>query len=306
MSGTRTLNLHSRAVEAAPTSQKPRQAPQDTQSEPGSERATSPASVAILRRSYSDVLASRPPSREAERFGMETQSSPVRGNEPGPRLVSAPGISVENVNKNVLRELKPARDELSQPASSRDDGNDENENPWTEVKRRQSSRRVHGLRFARGRPRREASSEHRATFQAAEKSLTPEERARIERRSYSISQVSPERRSVSSRGEGPSQPKEKGIDPREWGNVNWSEGELDMEVQKTLLKQGRERKQKAEKRAKKLRLTNEATAKERAASILSSRRDRSAGATSAQYRSESRELGMKPANLMLVLESPVS
>jgi len=145
------LNLHSRAVEATPTSQKPRQAPQDTQSEPGSERATSPASVAILRRSYSDVLASRPPSREAERFGMETQSSPVRGNEPGPRLVSAPGISVENVNKNVLRELKPARDELSQLASSRDDGNDENENPWTEVKRRQSSRRVHGLRFARGK-----------------------------------------------------------------------------------------------------------------------------------------------------------
>ncbi len=117
-----------------------------------------------------------------------------------------------------MRELKPTRDELSQPASSRDDGDDENENPWTEVKHRRSLRRVHGPRFARGRPRREVSSEHRATFQAAEKSLTLEERARIECRSYSISQVSPERRSMSSRGKGPSQPKEKGIDPREWGN----------------------------------------------------------------------------------------
>ncbi len=48
MSGTRTLNLRSRVVETAPTSQKPRQAPQDTQSEPGSERATSPASVAMF------------------------------------------------------------------------------------------------------------------------------------------------------------------------------------------------------------------------------------------------------------------
>jgi len=134
MSGTRTLNLHSCAVEAAPTSQKPRQAPQDTQSEPSSERATSPTSVAILRHSYSDILASRPPSREAECFRTETQSFPVRYHELGPRLVSAPGISVENVNKNVLRELKPIRDELSQLASSRNDGNDENENPWTEVK----------------------------------------------------------------------------------------------------------------------------------------------------------------------------
>ncbi len=72
-----------------------------------------------------------------------------------------------------------------------------------------------------------------------------------------------------------------------------------MEVQKTLLKQGREHKQKAEKRVKKkLRLANEATAKERAASILSSQRNRSVGATSAQHRSESRELGMKPTNLM--------
>jgi len=127
------------------------------------------------------------------------------------------------------------------------------------------------LRFARGRPHCEVSSEHRAAFQAAEKSLTPEERARIECQSYSISQVFLECRSVSSCGEGPSQPKEKGIDPREWDNVDWSEGELDIEVQKTLLKQGHEHKQKAEKQAKKkLRLANEATAKERVASILNS------------------------------------
>ena len=34
---------------------------------------------------------------------------------------------------------------------------------------------------------------------------------------------------------GPSEPKGKSVDPREWGNINLSEGELDVEVQAATL-----------------------------------------------------------------------
>ena len=41
--------------------------------------------------------------------------------------------------------------------------------------------------------------------------------------------------SNSSKGEGPSRLKGKGINPKEWGNADFSEGEVDLEAQRAAL-----------------------------------------------------------------------
>ena len=66
----------------------------------------------------------------------------------------------------------------------------------------------------------------------AEKSLTPAERETIARRSQKVTKRC-ER--SESRGEGPSETKGKGIDPREWGNAGLSIEEIDVDTQRTAL-----------------------------------------------------------------------
>ena len=72
------------------------------------------------------------------------------------------------------------------------------------------------------------------TVKAATNTLTDGQKRAIRERQKSLSHH--RRDSVSSRGEGTSKPKSKGIDPREWGNVNISQESLDVETQAAALK----------------------------------------------------------------------
>ena len=72
--------------------------------------------------------------------------------------------------------------------------------------------------------------------QQATEDLTPEQRDKISRRYEKI--MKPVRRPhaplVSSRGEGPLQPKGKGVDPENWGNADIPDAELDPNVQRAV------------------------------------------------------------------------
>jgi len=67
---------------------------------------------------------------------------------------------------------------------------------------------------------------------AAEESMTPVERETIARRNKKVT-MRPER--SESRGEGPSEPKGKSIDPREWGNAGLSDEDLNLDTQRAAL-----------------------------------------------------------------------
>jgi len=107
---------------------------------------------------------------------------------------------------------------------------DENHLPWTTVYRRRA-RGPKGVEHATTNDPvafREPvdTAHHDPTVLQAAEDLTPEKRDKISRRYEKITK--PARRprapsvlhSVSSRGEGPSRPKAKGIDPRNWGNAD--------------------------------------------------------------------------------------
>ena len=63
--------------------------------------------------------------------------------------------------------------------------------------------------------------------------MTREQRQQVKRRQDKIQ--TRHENSVSSRREGPSEPKGKGIDPREWGNAHLSEEDLDLDAQAAAL-----------------------------------------------------------------------
>jgi hypothetical protein len=66
----------------------------------------------------------------------------------------------------------------------------------------------------------------------AEEGLTAEQKKKVQLRQKKVRKRD---NSSSSRGEGPSEPKGKAKDPREWGNVDFSRENLDMEAQAAAL-----------------------------------------------------------------------
>ena len=117
------------------------------------------------------------------------------------------------------------------------------------------------------------TAEQNQTVKVAAEGLTKEQQQQILRRQE---KVHPRRgSSVSSRGEGPSKPKGKGIDPREWGNVDIDPESLDVNAQLAALKtfkaqlkaqkrsQGKksQRKEKSQSRNKNYERSEHATAK---------------------------------------------
>jgi hypothetical protein len=170
----------------------------------------------IAVRLYSDAVASRPPSPRRER-PVQSSESPERD----PDSIRAPDRSYDGSYVNNSSNDKDVEG---------NDPNKEIETPdrveysnWTTVKRRRA-------RSEGSLPdKRPLTSEQTQAVLKAVGGLTHEQKQKILRRQE---KVRPRRdSSISSRGEGPSKPKGKTIDPREWGNLNISRESLDLEAQ---------------------------------------------------------------------------
>ena len=185
--------------------------PQEEDSVPNSE-----ANVAA--RLYSDVAASRPPSPLRDR-PLLPSGSPTLGQN----------------RANVPRRVDDDDDHSSNSSESSSNLNGEAETPdkieyipWTTVQRR----RARSLESFENKKRLLTSEQNQAVKKAAE-NMTADQKQQVQRRQE---KVQPRRKSsVTSQGEGPSKPKGKGIDPREWGNVNFSNDSLDVDAQAAAL-----------------------------------------------------------------------
>ena len=168
---------------------------------------------------YSDVVASRPPSPR-----KETEASVV------PNTTRPPVRDGANVEVNIAPEINVGT------------SSEEDEPPivkekffeWTTVKRRRA-RSLDSLNENRSLGRegmtssRELTEEQSQVVKAATTNMTTPQREIVSRRlkKVPVRKGSP----TPSREEGTSRKKGKGIDPREWGNVNISRESLDVEAQ---------------------------------------------------------------------------
>jgi hypothetical protein len=165
-------------------------------------------------RSYSDVVASRSPSRSRERPVL-----PSDGLVAGPENSNAPVVSS---NENIAYSGE----------SGMHDSNEGVETPdkleWTTVRRR----RARSLGSFRDNEKRPLTSDQKKVVSMAEEGLTAEQKKKVLLRQKKVQRRD---NSSSSRGEGPSEPKGKSRDPREWGNVDFSRENLDVDAQAAAL-----------------------------------------------------------------------
>ena len=174
---------------------------------------------------YSDIAASRPPSPRKE---TRVEIAQETGNS---RLDSE--IGVDNNNNPIPKIIE---------TTSSNEGDtpelDGDETPWTTVKRRRA-RSMSSLERARALSKKNSDSRKLLTDEQAQavkkaaSSLTAQQKETLRRRRERLPFDPNE--SESSREEGPSKDKGKGIDPREWGNVNISRESLDRDAQAAAL-----------------------------------------------------------------------
>ena len=168
---------------------------------------------------YSDVVASRPPSPR-----KETEASVATSN---PRPIVRDGAVVESTTVPEIN-VGTSSEEDEPPIVK------EKIYEWTTVKRRRA-RSLSSLNENRSHGRdgmtssRELTEEQSQVVKAATTNMTTPQREMLSRRQRKV----PVRRGspTPSREEGTSRKKGKGIDPREWGNVNISRESLDIEAQ---------------------------------------------------------------------------
>ena len=174
---------------------------------------------------YSDIVASRPPSPRKEVDAVLARDVASDHSEGG---------MLEESNSPVPKRIETSYDEDEAP----DFGENESRSSWTTVKRRRA-RSLSSLDLARSIrkgnevPGQRLTNEQVQAVRKATTNLTTPQRNTIRRRQEKI----PVGRdsSTSSRDEGPSNLKGKGIDPREWGNVNISRESLNPEAQAAAL-----------------------------------------------------------------------
>ena len=172
---------------------------------PSSVHDTDPATAL-----YSDVVASRPPSPRRER---ETEPTITRG----------VGDSRLNSDVPVFNTMPDSNNSSSDEEVPRE--RDDNNVPWTTVIRKhRRARSLGSLNEPRirngdeGDAMRRLTNEQARVVNAAKSKMTVQQKETLKRRQDKVnSPQSPE----PSDGEGPSRDKGKGIDPREWGNVNF-------------------------------------------------------------------------------------
>jgi RNase H-like domain found in reverse transcriptase/Integrase zinc binding domain/Reverse transcriptase (RNA-dependent DNA polymerase)/Retroviral aspartyl protease/Zinc knuckle len=169
---------------------------------------------------YSDVVASRPPSpREETTVPME----PITERD---RLVNIAVIQNDTVPS------------YENNMSSYEGETPEQDEPWTTVRRRRA-RSLSSLDKAQSvnqeatRQEKGLTQEQLLAVKAASNSLTAKQKEVLRRRQKKIP-IEEDNSSVSQE-EGPSRDKGKGIDPKEWGNVNISRESLDLEAQAAAL-----------------------------------------------------------------------
>ena len=193
--------------------------------DPTAERTPVPA------KSYRDAAAARLPQKEAGKSAGST---------------TMPGSSAVDPRNDGNAGAKP----VDVP----DDDNDDAGGPWTVVQPRRS-RSLDSLPINKNvgtLPKKATKASGRPApdpvIEAAKSGLTSEQRAQYQRRKMAVRSRAT---STSSQGEGPSQPKGKGVDPRNWGNIGIDVEELDPEKQREELAQyERQRKEKPLKAAR--------------------------------------------------------
>ncbi|KAF9245453.1 hypothetical protein BU15DRAFT_59030 [Melanogaster broomeanus] len=198
-------------------------------SPPGSvvSEPTSAKSVRTTTRSYSDVVRARSPSAPSEteevsfdllKSGQNVESEisstpPVSVYSESNKEITSPGLGEES--SKALSGKSNASDETSTVV----DGDDR---PWIEVRRKTSRGKL--------------TSAQAKAVDAAAKTLTPEEKLRIEKRAAAM-KIPPLRiRSNSDSVRLGSKTKGKGIDPEEWGNIHLESEEIDIDAQRAALK----------------------------------------------------------------------
>ncbi|KAG1796007.1 uncharacterized protein HD556DRAFT_1307223 [Suillus plorans] len=205
-------------------------------------RASSPAySVDTPIRLYSDVVLTRIPSMPGA-----LEATPIRALKPSgpkprkPALARADSVETTPVNSEISREeYKRPRvtfdlhdeSELSSSEKSAESGDDQHSG-WTDVQRKRGrkipSREVSQER----RESSELSQEQENLVKLAENELTENDRKKIEARQRTMTL---NRESTESRGEGSSWDKGKAPDPRNWGDVELDDGDLDLDAQRAAL-----------------------------------------------------------------------
>ena len=185
---------------------------------PQAEDSVPNSGAIITARLYSDVTASRPPS-------------PMRDRQISPSGNPTVGLGRNNVPRRPDDRSVHSSDESSSEgheSSEEIETPDKIEDvPWTTIQRK----RARSLDSFENR--RQLTKEQAKAIKEATEKMTAGQKQQFQRRQE---RVRPRRdSSVSSRGEGPSKPKGKGIDPREWGNVNISRDSLDIDAQAAAL-----------------------------------------------------------------------
>ena len=223
---TRTYNLRARA-DAAVASQSQVQNAENPQLSTTSSTRDLPSHVVgsrpFSRHSpalYSDVVASRSPSPvgggtpiavENPEVGVTSEKVVTEGLVPEVRTI--PVV----LNKNI-----PSF-ETETSSGENDSPEDPGEAPWTTVQRRRA-RSLDSFEPVRKPPSgsdrtKDLSADQVQTVRAAAETLTKSQKETIEERQKKVTR---RRKNSSSSRESPSKNKGKGIDPREWGNVNIS------------------------------------------------------------------------------------
>lgn len=172
---------------------------------------------------YSDVVASRPPSPVNNQ--MRAVPAPVDPSR---------GQAVEaGMDSNVV--VAPLGNIIATPEVQRTEPQGE----WTLVqKRRARSLESEGVRSRRGHisPVREpVAPAVAATINLAQNSLTREQAELIQARNARVFKQPAQRHPTESVGEGPSNPKGKGVDPQEWGAAGLTKVDLDIANQQAIL-----------------------------------------------------------------------
>jgi len=192
-------------------------------SDKGSERRSSFAPDAA-RRSYSDVAASRP-------------ASPVVNSEdevPLPPLSqnAGKGNNQSEVNR-IPTVVTPVVHDEENATSSEPSGSDYDDNPneWTTVQRKHRSKKHRTSKERFGHH--DVSAAVDSVIVEAEKSLTTAQKEIIALRQKKVNVTLPDE--LVPREEGHSGSKGKGIDPRNWGNVQLDDDEANIEAQQAAL-----------------------------------------------------------------------
>lgn len=166
---------------------------------------------------YSDVVALRTPSPSKERPVVPSRTPEMELNSTLVMDPDQPGNGLENIGMNT------SEVPIDEYNSSMEVGTpDQADSHWTMVQRRRT-------RSQGSIPdKRTVTREQVKAIELATKWMTRKQRQQVERRHKKVQ--TKRKDSVSSQGEGPSEPKGKGIDPREWGNVQLSNEDLDTEA----------------------------------------------------------------------------